>query len=247
VYKGLSIGIVIPTFNEIGKIESVLERIPFDYIDMVIVSDDASKDATPLYAKTFSPKITVLNAGKNSGVGAAIRSGYMHALDSNIDVICVLAGNNKDFPEDIRNLIDPIAEGKADFVQGSRYLHESRNFGPMPKYRIWATQKIHPWLTSLRSGKSLTESTNGFRAIRSSLLLDPRFALKASILNKYAFEPYLLIKSIKLGYRHLEVPARKVYPEKKLGQTKMKPITGWWSIIWISISPFFWFEKFLND
>ena len=239
--------VVIPTFNEIGKIESVLQRIPFEYLDMVIVSDDFSEDGTSLYANAFSPKITVLKAMRNTGVGAAIRSGYMHALEANIDVICVLAGNNKDFPEDLKNLIDPIVEGKADFVQGSRYLHKSRNFGPMPAYRIWATQRIHPWLTSRRAGKSLTESTNGFRAIRSALLLDPRFALNAQILNKYAFEPYLLIKTIKLGYRHLEVPARKVYPEKKLGQTKMKPITGWWSIIWICLSPFFWFEKFLND
>ena len=47
----------------------------------------------------------------------------------------------------------------------------------------------------------------------------------------YELEPYIYYKSITLGYKVTEVPVSKIYPDKKLGISKMKPITGWWSII----------------
>ena len=72
---------------------------------------------------------------------------------------------------------------------------------------------------------------NGFRAIRLSLLDDPRVNLRQSWLDGYGLEVYLLFKSIKLGFRHKEVPCTKTYPPRSLGYTKMKPIVGWWSIL----------------
>ena len=50
-------------------------------------------------------------------------------------------------------------------------------------------------------------------------------------LDAYGLEVYLLWKTLVLGYRHTEVPCTKIYPPKKLGWTKMKPITGWWNIL----------------
>ena len=63
------------------------------------------------------------------------------------------------------------------------------------------------------------------------MLEDPRLDLDQEWLDEYELEPYLYIRTIKLGYRTKEVPVSKVYPPKKLGQTKMKPITGWWSML----------------
>ena len=63
------------------------------------------------------------------------------------------------------------------------------------------------------------------------LLEDPRIALDQSWLDEYELEPYLLFKAIRLGYGFAEVPVTKIYPPRKQGQTKMKPITGWWSIL----------------
>jgi hypothetical protein len=100
----------------------------------------------------------------------------------------------------------------------------------MPRYRRVAT-RLHPLLFSLVSGHWVTESTNGFRAIRTSVLADPRIDLSQSWLDHYELEPYLYLRAIQLGYRTTEVPVTKVYPPKKLGQTKMKPISGWWSIL----------------
>jgi dolichol-phosphate mannosyltransferase len=80
-------------------------------------------------------------------------------------------------------------------------------------------------------GKRLTESTNGFRAIRLSVLDDPRIRLDQRWLDGYGLEVYLLWKAIQLGYRHREVPCTKVYPPRAAGYTKMRPITGWWNIL----------------
>jgi dolichol-phosphate mannosyltransferase len=101
----------------------------------------------------------------------------------------------------------------------------------MPLYRRIATQFVHPLLFSLITGRRITDSTNGFRAFRAALLRDPRINLQQEWLDKYELEPYLFYNAIRLGYKVREVPCTKIYPPKSLGYTKMKPITGWWSIL----------------
>src|SRR5260370_35780786 len=128
-----------------------------------------------------------------------------------------MAGKDKAAPEELPLLLDPIAEGRGDFVQGSRFLAKDRDFGPMPFYRKIATT-LHLILFSLVARKRVTESTNGFRAIRVSLLDDPRINLDQEWLNQYELEPYLYLRVIQLGYRTAEVPVTKIYPPKSLGQ-----------------------------
>jgi dolichol-phosphate mannosyltransferase len=101
----------------------------------------------------------------------------------------------------------------------------------MPAYRRVATQLVHPSMMSLVTGKRITDSTNGFRAIRLDLLDDERINLEQEWLDGYELEPYLLYKAITLGYRVCEVPVTKIYPSAELGYTKMKPITGWWQML----------------
>jgi dolichol-phosphate mannosyltransferase len=100
----------------------------------------------------------------------------------------------------------------------------------MPFYRKLAT-RFHPLLFSLVARRRVTESTNGFRAIHRRVLSDPGLDLDQEWLDQYELEPYLYIRTIRLGYRTAEVPVTKIYPPRHLGQTKMKPITGWWSIL----------------
>ena len=144
-------------------------------------------------------------------------------------MLVILAGNDKDRPDEIPRLLAQIREG-CDFVQGSRYL-DGGNYGNMPIYRRLATQFVHPWLFTLATCRRITDSTNGFRAFRLSLLEDKRIDLTQDWLDQYELEPYLFFKAITLGYRVAEVPVTKIYPPKELGYTKMKPITGWWSIL----------------
>lgn len=228
MYRGLSVIAIIPVFNEEKKIGEVLRRMPARVVDRVLVVDDGCTDGSPQVAKDQGA--TVVPLGSTLGVGAALRAGYRFAVDNGYDVAVTVAGNNKDAPEEIPVLLDPIAEDRADFVMGSRFLKRDANFGPMPLYRRIAT-RLHPLLFSLAARHWVTESTNGFRAVRTAVLRDPRLDLSPPWLNQYELEPYLYLRVIQLGYRTTEVPVTKVYPPRGLGQTKMKPISGWWSIL----------------
>jgi dolichol-phosphate mannosyltransferase len=228
LYRGLSIIMVAPVLNEERKIGEVVRRAPREVVDEVLVVDDGSTDRSADVARGHHA--TVLPLGKTLGVGAALRAGFRYALQKRYDVVVITAGNNKDAPEEIPLLLDPIAEGRAQFVQGSRFLKRGASYGAMPLYRRIAT-RIHPLLFSLVAGRWVSESTNGFRAIRTLLLEDPRIDLEQRWLDEYELEPYLYLKAIRLGYPTAEVPVTKVYPPRELGQTKMPPLTGWWSIL----------------
>lgn len=228
MYRGLSIIAIAPVYNEEQKIGEVVRRTPRPLVDELLVIDDGCTDRSPQVARELGAR--VLPMGACVGVGAALRAGYAEAVKGGFDVAVVMAGNNKDSPEEIPVLLDPIVDERADFVQGSRFLKAGANFGEMPSYRRLAT-RIHPLLFSLVARRRVTESTNGFRAVHRRVLEDPRLDLDQRWLDEYELEPYLYIKTIRLGYRTAEVPVTKIYPPRKLGQTKMKPITGWWSIL----------------
>ena len=228
MYKGRKLIALVPAYNEARKIGDVVRRIDAGIVDTILVLDDGSTDDTAAVAREQGAE--VLSTGRRLGVGAALRKGMKTARERDFDIIVILAGNNKDNPDEIPRLVDPICDGPCDFVIGSRYLNGGRCGGDMPLYRKVAT-RWHPWLMSLFTGKKLTESTNGFRAFRSSLIDDPRINLDQRWLDAYGLEVYLLWKVLKLGYDHREVPCTKIYPAKKLGRTKMIPIVGWWSML----------------
>ncbi len=216
-------------FNEEKKIGSVLSRFKWVRgIDEILLMDDASTDGTKKIAEDMGVK--VLTQPKRSGVGAAIRRAIRYAEENHFDVIVILAGNDKDRPPEIHRLTEPIEKNGYDFVQGSRYL-PGGNFGNMPFYRQISTRFVHPVLFSLLCRKKITDSTNGFRAIRVSCFKDARINIDQPWLDQYELEPYIFFKFIRLGYKVREAPVTKIYPPKELGYTKMRPLIGWWSIL----------------
>lgn len=228
MYKNRKILAMAPAYNEVGKIEKVVARTPRDIVDCLLVLDDGSTDDTARVAREGGAE--VISLGRVVGVGAALRTGLTYAAEKGFDIAVIMAGNNKDNPAEIPQLLDPICDEGFDLVVGSRFLKGGGYGGDMPRYRKLAT-RLHPWLMSFITGKHLTETTNGFRAIRLSCLRDPRINLDQQWLNGYGLEIYLLYKMIMCGYRHTEAPCTKIYPPRKLGNTKMRPITGWWDML----------------
>jgi dolichol-phosphate mannosyltransferase len=214
-------------YNEGEKIRRTLARHPPNRAYDLLVHDDGSTDGA---LDHVAPDVTVLRSPTNQGIGAAMKRVFQYALDHGYDVLVIQAGNDKDDPLEIPALLAPLQADTADFVQGSRYL-AGGSFGNMPAYRVLGTRLIHPLLFSLAAGKRVTESTNGFRAFRIGLLRDPRIDWRQEWLGRYELEPYLMLKAIVLGYRHVEVPVTKVYPPHALGYTKMRPFVDWWSIM----------------
>jgi len=226
--RSLRVLAVPVAFNEEKKIGSVLDRFEEGLVDEVLVVDDGSTDGTADIVRQKG--VRLLSHGQRKGVGAAIRSAIKYARENAFDVIVILAGNDKDRPAEIPRLLEAIVEEGYDFVQGSRHLPGGQ-FGNMPFYRQVATRVLHPALFSLAAGRRITDSTNGFRAIRLAIFDDPKINIDQDWLDHYELEPYIMYQAIKLGYRFKEAPVTKIYPPKDLGYTKMKPVTGWWSIL----------------
>jgi dolichol-phosphate mannosyltransferase len=228
MYQGCKIIALVPAFNEENKIGRVIERTDLTLVDTLLVIDDCSTDSTASVARSHGAEVLTLK--RRRGVGAALRSGFDYARGGGYDIAVIMAGNNKDDPSEIRRLLDPICENKKDFVIGSRYMAGGGCGGDMPLHRRFAT-RFHPWLLGKLSSAKLTESTNGFRAIRLTILDDPRINLNQRWLDAYGLEVYTLWMVLTLGYEHAEVPCTKTYPPRSSGYTKMVPIISWWSIL----------------
>ena len=228
MYKSRKILLIAPAFNEGGKIGEVVRRTPRDIVDVMLVIDDGSTDGTPDAARQHGAEVISLD--RVYGVGYAIRRGFDEAVRRGCDIVVAIAGNNKDAPEEITRLLDPICDADYDFVIGSRFLAGGSYGGDMPRYRKLAT-RLHPFLVSLFCGRSVTESSNGYRAMKVSVLDDVRIDLQQGWLDGYQLEVYLLIKLLKLGYRTTEVPVSKIYPIRTAGNTKMRPLVDWWHML----------------
>jgi dolichol-phosphate mannosyltransferase len=214
-------------YNEGEKIKRTLARHPAVRSYDLLVHDDGSTDGA---LDGIDGRVIVLRNEINRGIGASMKRVFQYALDHGYDVLVIHAGNDKDDPLEIPRLLGPIETGAADFVQGSRYLGGG-GFGNMPSYRVVGTRIVHPLIFSAAAGKRVTESTNGFRAFRTAILRDPRIDWRQDWLDRYELEPYVMLKAIRLGYRHAEVAVTKIYPPHNLGYTKMRPFIDWWSIM----------------
>ena len=228
MYKGLRVLVLSCAYNEEGKIGDVFRRLHFDWADGVLLIDDGSTDRTAEIAEEHGAE--VIRLGACLGVGFALRRGLEVARERGYDVVVTIAGNNKDNPDEMIELLRPVAEEGYHFVIGSRFLDGGGYGGDMPFYRKFAT-RLHPFLVGLFCGKKITESTNGFRAMRLSVLDDERIDLHQEWLDHYELEVYLLMKLMLLDYKTTEVPCTKIYPAKKLGRTKMRPFTDWWKML----------------
>ena len=222
-------------YNEKGKIDRVVERLvemkkEYPEYSVIVVNDGSTDGSDEIINKAG---ISQILHPYTQGVGATVRTGIEHACDNQFDVIVIMAGNDKDRPNEIPRLITKIKEGY-DFVIGSRHLPGGR-YDNTPLYRVIATRYIHPWIVWLTTGRKLTDTSTGFRAIRTSVFNNPEIQLRQEWLNSYDGEMYIMYKAIVLGYKITEIPASKIYIQG-ISHSKMSPIIGWWKML----RAFFW-------
>jgi len=188
----------IPAFNEQKTIGSVV-LTALRYATKVVVIDDGSDDETAWVAERAGA--TVVRHPTNRGYGAALRSCFEYARESEFEVLVILDGDGQHRPEMIPQVVAPVDEGKADVSIGSRFLDGHRP-GSVPGYRKFGISVITK-LTNLgtrRSGK-ITDAQSGFRAYSRAAIaaIDP---LEANM----GASAEILWEADRNGLRIVEVP-----------------------------------------
>ncbi len=208
-YEGRDVvTVVIPSLNEARTIGDIIEKTR-PYTSDILVVDGHSPDGTADLARSLGARI-VFDHGK--GKGEALRSVIPH-LDREIAVFIDADGSHD--PDDIPNLIRPILEGRADHVSGSRLIGGSSELhgGFDECFRLMGSSLITACINH-RFHVRLSESQNGFRAIRTAVLRD--LDLRENITT---IEQEMIIKTLKKGYRMAEVPSHE--HERKAGYSKI--------------------------
>jgi len=206
VYRDLSIAVVIPAFNEERALGRAIERVP-DLVDDIIVVDDASRDRTYAAASAAARPVDIIRHGANRGVGAAIVTGYRRVLARQVDVAVVMAGDGQMDPRDLPALLDPLADGRADYTKGNRFSHPAV-WSVMPPARIVGNVALS-LATRLTSGYThLFDSQCGYTAITrralESIDLD-------AVFPRYGYPNDLLARLHTAGMRVADVPVRPIY------------------------------------
>jgi dolichol-phosphate mannosyltransferase len=222
----------IVCYNNGADVARTLERVPpaAERDFEVVVVDDGSTDDTPDHLAQFD--FPLIRHPQNRGLGAAIKSGMRYALDNNYDVFSILAGNNKDDPTQIPRLLAPIHEGRADYVQGSRFASGGSDHNT-PRFRFFMV-KVHARVMSLLTGFRGTDSLNGFRAYRTEIFEDGSpINVWQDWLDGYELETYVHYSVLRSGRPVCEVGVSKTYPpKKKRGRySHIRPIRDWWRIL----------------
>ena len=214
MYRGLTIACVVPAFNEARAISRTIRQVP-SFVDRIIVVDDASHDATFLHARrAWRRGLEVVRHEANRGVGGAIVTGYRRVLALGLDVAVVMAGDGQMDPADLPALLDPIADGRAGYVKGNRFLR-SDVWREMPPARI-AGNLVLSLATKVVSGYwRLFDSQCGYTAIARPTLeaLD-----LARVFPRYGYPADLLARLHTARVAVVDVPVRPIYgPSWKSG------------------------------
>ena len=154
----------IPCLNEERTIGSVVVKTKKYVDEVIVVIDDGTVDATAEVAAGAGA--TVHHHGQNRGYGAAIHSALEQGRQLKAEVLVILDGDGQHDPKDIPHLVEPLLEGKADVVVGSRFLGQAIR---PPLYRRMG-QRVLTAVTNLGSGQRISDSQSGFRAYSAKAL-----------------------------------------------------------------------------
>lgn len=222
------VGVVF--YNNGESVPLLLARFPrWAGID-VVFHDDASSDGTPDILEKSG--FTVLRKTVNGGLGRAIKNIIEHAHKTNHQVVVIMAGNNKDDPNEVPRLLAPIYQDGKDYVQGSRMLHGGSS-PSIPLFRRLMVP-VHALVMSGFTGFRCTDALNGFRAYKIGMFYDnPHFNIWQEWLDHYELETYVHYNVLRRGYRVAEVPVTKSYVHFKDGMkhSHIRPFHDWWGIL----------------
>lgn len=212
MFVGNKIAVVVPAYNEETLIESTLRGIP-DYVDTIVVIDDASTDKTSERVLNIkSSQITLIRHSHNLGVGAALRSGYQQAFTLGADIVVVMAGDGQMDPADLPTLLLPLAEGRALYVKGDRLSHPDA-LRRMPLLR-WIGNHVLSWLTQVAVGQNVRDSQCGYTALSRAAA---EYVCNLTFWPGYGYPNELIGRFVSAGIGMEHVTVRPIYGLEKSG------------------------------
>ncbi|HNX68460.1 MAG TPA: glycosyltransferase family 2 protein [Candidatus Omnitrophota bacterium] len=200
--------VVMPAYNAAKTLEKTYREIPHEYVDEVILVDDASQDETIAHAKRLG--ITSVAHAMNTGYGGNQKTCYRIALEKKADIVVMLHPDYQYDPRLIVAMASMVASGVYDVVLGSRILGNQTLKGGMPLYK-YVSNRLLTLIQNLLMGTKLSEFHTGYRAFH-------RRVLEALPLHKnsddFLFDNQMLAQCAYFNFRIGEISCpTKYFPE----------------------------------
>lgn len=195
------LSIIIPVYNEEKTILEILRRVQvvdFGIEYEIIVVDDDSTDGTRKLLESriqnLESKIKIIFQERNQGKGAALRRGFKEASG---EIIAIQDADLEYNPQELPKLIQPILEGRAQVVYGSRFLTKHK-----PRYKIpYLGNKLLSFLFKILYGRKINDPWTCYKIFKKDVIKDMNFQS-----NGFEFEMEFTAKILKRSYRILELP-----------------------------------------
>ncbi|HWZ65807.1 MAG TPA: glycosyltransferase family 2 protein [Patescibacteria group bacterium] len=201
--QSVSIGIVIPAYNEGPVIGEVLSKIPrtiAGHSVKIVVINDGSKDNTAAEVAKHKD-VLLINHLLNSGVGAATRTGLTYAENIGFDLVATYDGDGQHHPKDLVKVVEAALDNKADIVIGSRLA----DLEGMPWYKTIGNFGLST-ITYIIFGSFVLDSQSGLKAFNKSALHSVRFKS-----NDYSFCSEIIWRAKQQKLSITEIPIRAIY------------------------------------
>lgn len=236
MFKNKKIAVVVPCYNEAKQIGKVISTMP-KFVDKIVIIDDKSGDKTVSIVEDLAKgnkKIVLIKHPLNSGVGAAISSGYKWCRENKIDIATVMDGDGQMLSKDLPAILDPLVIDKADYSKANRLLSGTA-FQKIPKVRYFGNS-ILTFLTKIASGYwHVVDSQTGFTAINQKML---KLIDWDKMYKRYGYINDKLVRLNVYNARVADVPIEPVYNIGEKSTIKIQKV--FFAIPLMLLRMFFW-------
>jgi SAM-dependent methyltransferase len=195
-----TVALVLPAYDATRTIPAVAEEIPVEAADRALLVDDASTDATSRVALEHG--LDVVRHPRNRGYGGSQKTGYARALLDGADVIVMVHADDQYDPRLVPEMVQPILNGQADMVIGSRLLRDKAIAGGMPRWK-WVGNRLLTGIENRVFRVQLSEYHTGYRAFSADLLRSIPFLRNS---DDFVFDQQIFAQVLARGARIVEVP-----------------------------------------